>query len=230
MTGFQQQVNITPAPAVEGDFASDNPAASVDAGPGQFVAGTTGAIVGRFGWADSNGLVTNAGTGAPTGFIHRDLQAINYNILSQATMTIPQGYPVTLMSAGDFWMRCSGPATLGQKIFASLADGTALADTAGATVGAASFTGSIATTTLTVTAVGSGTLVPGMEISGANVAPGTVITGQLTGSAGSTGTYSVNISQTAASATITGQAYVETKWYVAASCAAGELVKITSWK
>lgn len=228
MSGFQTQVNQYPAPAVEGDFASDNPAASVDAGPGQFVAGANGAIVARFAWADANGLVSNAGTGAPTGFIHRDLQALNFNLLSDATMVIPEGYPVTLMSAGDFWARCTGPATVGQKIFASLADGSVIADAAGSTIGAASVTGAIAGDTLTVSAVGSGTLVKGMEISGANVAPGTVITAFGTGTGG-TGTYTVNISQTAASGTITGQAYVETKWFVAAACNAGELVKMTTW-
>jgi hypothetical protein len=228
MSGFQTTVNQYPAPAVEGDFASDNPFASVDAGQGQFVAGSNGVVVGRFAWADSDGIVSNAGTGVPTGFVHRDLQALNFNLLSQATMTIPEGYAVTLMSAGDFWARCSGPATVGQKIYASLADGTLLADAAGTSIGAASVTGSIAGTTLTVSAVGSGALVVGMEISGANVAPGTVITALGTGTGG-TGTYTVNNSQTAASGTITGQAYVETKWAVSEGCAAGELVKITSW-
>lgn len=229
MSGFQKQVNVTPAPAVEGDFASDNTYASVDAGPGALVAGAAGVTVGRFAWQDSNGIVLNTGTGVPTGFVHRDLQALNFNLLSQSTMVIPEGYPLTLMSAGDFWARCGSAATVGQKIFASLADGTILADTAGASVGAASVTGSIAATTLTVSAVGSGTLVPGMEIAGANVEAGTYITAQLTGTPGGVGTYSVNQSQTAASGTITGQAYVETKWSVSASCAAGELVKMTSW-
>lgn len=227
MSGFQQQVNQYPAPAVEGDFASDNPAASVDAGPGQLVAGSNGVVVGRFAWA-VNGVVSNAGTGVPTGFVHRDLQALNYNLLSQSTMTVPEGYPVTLMSAGDFWARSTDPAAVGQKIFASLADGSVIADAAGSSIGAASVTGAIAGTTLTVSAVGSGTLVAGMEISGANVAPGTVITAFGTGTGG-TGTYTVNTSQTAASGTITGQAYVETKWSVAAACNAGELVKMTSW-
>lgn len=228
MSGFQSNVNQYPAPAVEGDFASDNPWASVDAGQGAFVAGSSGVVVGRFGWAANDGTVSNTGTGVPTGFVHRDLQALNFNLLSQATMTIPEGYAVTLMSAGDFWARCGSPATVGQKIFASLADGTLLANTGGTTIGAASVTGSIAATTLTVTAVASGTLAAGMEISGTGVAAGTVITAILTGTGG-VGTYSVNNSQTVASTTITGQAYVETKWAVSEGCAAGELVKITSW-
>lgn len=235
--GFQTVVNITPAPAVAGDFASSNPRASADAGPGAFVAGAVGCNVGRFAWADSSGLVTNAGSGVPTGFIHRDLQALNFNLLSDSTLQIPEGYPVTVMTAGDFWAVSANAASSGQKVFANPADGSILCDTAGATVGATSFTASIAASVggapsvMTVSAVGSGTLVVGQEISGANVEAGTVIIAQLTGTTGSTGTYSVSPNQVAASGTVTSGAYVETKWAVPAgfSCAAGELVKMTSW-
>lgn len=62
-------------------------------------------------------------------------------------------------------------------------------------------TGSIATTTLTVTAVASGTLVIGQTISGAGVTAGTIITALGTGTGG-TGTYTVSVSQTASSTTI----------------------------
>lgn len=131
---FQTQVNVTPAPAVAGDFASANPNASVPAGPGAFVAGTGGANVGVFGWADANGLVTNAGSGAPTGFIHRDMQALIVTWLAEASMNIPEGQPVTLMSAGDFWAQTLTTATVGQKVFASNTDGTVKTGDAGATV------------------------------------------------------------------------------------------------
>lgn len=67
-----------------------------------------------------------------------------------------------------------------------------------------STTGSIAGTTLTVSAVASGVLVAGQTISGTGVVNGTTIVAQLTGTAGSTGTYQVSISQTVASTTITG--------------------------
>lgn len=68
----------------------------------------------------------------------------------------------------------------------------------------ASFTGSIATTTLTVSAVASGSILPSMQISGTGVTAGTRIVRQITGTAGSTGTYEVSVSQTVASTTITG--------------------------
>lgn len=131
---FQTTVNITPAPAVAGDFASANPNASVLAGPGAFVAGTGGANVGLFGWADTNGLVTNAGSGVPTGFIHRDMQALIVTWLASASMNIPEGQPVTLMSAGDFWAQTLTVATVGQKVFASNTDGTVKTGAAGATI------------------------------------------------------------------------------------------------
>lgn len=68
---------------------------------------------------------------------------------------------------------------------------------------AASFTASISTTTLTVSAVASGTIKLGMEITGTGVAAGTRITNFGTGTGG-TGTYIVNNSQTVASTAITG--------------------------
>jgi hypothetical protein len=73
----------------------------------------------------------------------------------------------------------------------------------GITVNTAVFTGSIAMAVLTVTAVTSGTIVIGTTLSGSGVSGGTTITGQLTGTTGGVGTYSVSISQTVASTTIT---------------------------
>lgn len=68
----------------------------------------------------------------------------------------------------------------------------------------ASFTGSIATTTLTVSAISAGTLFPSMQISGTGVTAGTRIVVQLTGTAGGTGTYTVSASQTVTSTAMTG--------------------------
>lgn len=72
------------------------------------------------------------------------------------------------------------------------------------TAATASVTASIATTTMTVTAVGSGTLYPGMTLMGTGVRYGTQIISQLTGTTGGVGTYQVSFSQTVTSTTITG--------------------------
>ena len=68
----------------------------------------------------------------------------------------------------------------------------------------ASFTGSIATTTLTVSAVSAGTIYPSMQISGTGVTAGTRIVAQLTGTTGGAGTYTVSASQTVSSTAMTG--------------------------
>jgi len=57
-------------------------------------------------------------------------------------------------------------------------------------------TGTIATTTLTVTGVTSGTIRPGLVISGGTITSGTTIVSQLTGTTGGVGTYTVSVSQT----------------------------------
>jgi hypothetical protein len=66
----------------------------------------------------------------------------------------------------------------------------------------ASFTGSITGTTLTVSAITSGTIVAGGTLSGTGVTAGTTISTQLTGTGG-VGTYTVSVSQTVASTAMT---------------------------
>ena len=66
----------------------------------------------------------------------------------------------------------------------------------------ATFTGSIATTVLTITGTPTGVIQVGMLISGTGVTAGTTITALGTGTGG-TGTYTVSVSQTVASTTIT---------------------------
>jgi hypothetical protein len=68
---------------------------------------------------------------------------------------------------------------------------------------AASFTASISGTTMTVSAVASGTLAANQVVLGAGVSAGTFIVSQLTGSSGSTGTYKVTIGQTVGSESMT---------------------------
>ncbi len=71
------------------------------------------------------------------------------------------------------------------------------------TMGGASVTGVISGTTLTVTAVGSGTLYVGSVITGTAITPNTTIVSQTSGTTGGIGVYTVNFSQTFASGTIT---------------------------
>lgn len=133
MAGFQSVINQYPAPGVEGGFASTNPHATFLAGEAALVAGDAGVTVGRFAWA-VDGVASNAGTGAPSGFVNRDGQASITTWLAPASNLIQPGREITLMVAGDFWARTSTAATRGQKIFASLTTGQVQTAAAGATV------------------------------------------------------------------------------------------------
>lgn len=220
MTDFQTQVYVQPAPAVAGDFASTNPYFTVDAGPGALVTGAAGVTVGRFAWWDSatHSIVNNFGAGSVTGFVAREQQATITAFLGASSMVIPPGYPVTLMAGGDFWIKNDGSteAQVGQKCYASLTTGQGSFAATGSPTQAASVTGSIAASTfsvtgsinddmLTVSAVGSGTVVPGATISGTNIVTGTQIVAQLSGTTGGVGTYSLSVGeQTIASETVSG--------------------------
>ena len=134
---FQTSVNVQPAIGVAGDFASANPRATVLAGPGALVAGAGGVTVGCFAWA-ANGVVSSTGAGPVTGFVHREQQALITSYLQEASNAIPQGFPVTLHSAGDFLVKNTGGAvTAGMSAFANLADGTVQFAAAGAAVAGA---------------------------------------------------------------------------------------------
>ncbi|HWE98832.1 MAG TPA: hypothetical protein VG248_03460 [Caulobacteraceae bacterium] len=226
---FPSQVQTYQAPAVEGDFASANPRASVLAGAEALVAGPNGVTVGRFAWVDTTGQLASNNSpygGAPDGFVHREQQALITTFLASSGLLVPQGFMVTLHQEGDFWVKHTGTivATKGMKAYANLATGAIAFAATGAppssgsgsassiAAGAGSVTASIAIVApnngpdygvMTVTAVGSGSLPVGAVLSGTGVQTGTAITAQLTGSAGGIGTYQVSIPQTTASTTVT---------------------------
>ena len=212
--GFQKQVNLTPAPAVAGDFASSNPRATVLAGPGGLVAGALGVTVGKFAWVDDDGSTVQSfgtATKAPQGFVHREQQALIQQYLAEAGMNIPQGFPVVLHNAGDFWAKLAGDnaATIGAAIYADYSNGDvcAVAAPAGASVTAsigATFTASADTdaTRLVVTSV-TGLISIGDKVSGTGITAGTTITGQVSGTTGGAGTYQLSAANTASTATVT---------------------------
>lgn len=134
--GFQRTVNLQQAAAVAGDFASANPRSSVVSHEGTLVAGASGVTVALFAWATAAGLVSNAGTGAPTGFVHRRQgSALITTYLGEVSNLIPAGFEVTLMNSGDYWATITVTgATIGNKVFASLTTGAIQPGAAGATI------------------------------------------------------------------------------------------------
>lgn len=230
MSNFQAQVNGVQAPGIAGEFCSTNPRYSVLAGPGGLVAGSApgfaGAVVARFAWLSFNVIdgdnapaqVNNFGSGQPAGFIHREQQGLITAYLGESSLVVPTGFPITVMDAGEFWMKNDGATTAvpGMKAYANFADGKVTFAAAGApagatassyTISAATFsvTGSVAGDQLTVTAVGSGSVYNGAIISGTGIATGTQIVGQVSGTPNGVGVYVLSISdQTAASTTVSG--------------------------
>lgn len=210
--GFQKQVNLTPAPAVAGDFASSNPRATVLAGPGGLVAGALGVTVGKFAWVDDDGVTVQSfgtATKAPQGFVHREQQALIQQYLAESGMNIPQGFPVVLHNEGDFWAVLAGDnaAVIGSAIYADYSNGDvcAVAAPAGASVTAsmgATFTATGTGTSLVVTAV-TGLISIGDKIAGTGITAGTTIVAQVSGTPGGAGTYTTSAATTIAAATAT---------------------------
>lgn len=226
--GFQTQIYNQPAQATPGDRASQNPIATFDAGPGGLVADVSGVIVGNFCWVtpptDPNGqnsFATQArGAGPVAGFLYNMTQGLNTVFLSDAGLGIPQGLPVGLATQGDFWCINNGTteAVVGQKAYAAFGTGavsfaatgspTTASTATGSSIAASTFsvTASIQNDIMTVSAVGSGTIVNGATISGTNVFTGTQIASQLSGTTGGAGVYLLSIDQrrSIASETISG--------------------------
>ena len=231
---FPRQVNTKGAPAVVGDWCDGSPRSLVNNGQGAFAAGPNGLTVGLFAWADStNTVLNNYGTGAPTGFIHRNQQGLQTAYLSFYGMTMVPGTPAEAANAAGVYAYNSGTttSTIGMTAYANYQTGAVTFGTSAPTSGsctagtvvknisastgaaipatAPSMTASISGTTLTVTAVAAGTVVGvGQVLSGGSSTVGyvdtnTTITGFVSGTNGGVGVYTVSISQVVASTTIT---------------------------
>lgn len=228
--GFQTTVNQYPAPAVEGDFASANPRASVLAGDSALVTGSAGVTVGQFAWA-LNGVATNTyQVGGQIGFVHREMQALITTWLGASSLVVPAGLPITLMEAGDYWDKFPAGAAIGQKVYAKYATGAAYAAATGTPP---TVTGTVSTATsnvLTVTTAPSEPIAIGMPVSGTGIAAGTYISAFGTGTGGA-GTYTLSAATTATASGVTATftTAVETSFVARSTAASGELAKISTW-
>lgn len=216
MTGFQRVINRELAPAVAGDFASNNPRSSVvppvDSG---YVVGDSSVRVGYFGWGANDGKVYSSlaaatTAGGPTlGFVARPLNEPSSLItafLAESIMTLQVGMPVTLQSAGDYFIDLAA-VDPGDAIFAlattgapSLVDDSTTEPTgyAGASqslvnaVTAATTTIAVTTGIMTIATVSSGVVEAGQRVTGTGVPAQTYIERQISGTAGGAGDYQTN--------------------------------------
>jgi hypothetical protein len=121
--------------------------------------------------------------------------------LASAPVPTPQ---VLQLVYGSFYSTANQPDGSNTTAYPIVYDTTAYSKNVTLETRTAVFTASIALTVMTVTAISSGPIYPGMVITGTGVTAGTYIVSQTTGTDGSTGTYVVSASQTVASTTITG--------------------------
>lgn len=120
---FQGQVNILPDIGVPGQHMSTNPLVSAQKG---YCAADT-VTIGGFVWAETvdenDAFVKSTGKGAPLGFAVREItNPLGYN--QPASNTVPKGFPVSVAVKGDFAVITRTSATVGQSVFAVLADGS----------------------------------------------------------------------------------------------------------
>lgn len=135
---FQSEVNILRGVGQAGQPASAAPIVAAAGGPGAFTVDSTGVKIASFVFRTAVGskVVTNvapAATDLPVGFI-QNLGQATITTGSSNSMTIIGGFEISPKVQGDFWALSSTDATEGQKVFASVLDGSIATGAAGATV------------------------------------------------------------------------------------------------
>lgn len=126
---FQKVVNTTPALGIAGQRASLNPAIFLVGNP---PAGDGGVSAGAFVWVD-DGTVIDTGTTTPAGIVLATMDHPNFDLQNGATVTYPEGTPVTVMVKGDIFTTATTAATVGQGVYVSTTTGAITTATAGST-------------------------------------------------------------------------------------------------
>lgn len=136
--GFQTSVNQYQAPAVAGDLLNDNPVVYHD---GTGIAGANGVVAGKFVWltlTDGQYVGSSIGKGdgtKPNGIVQRVQRAYNYDVASEATMTIGKGQAFSTVVDGEIAVVCTTAATVGQSIYVNEETGAITSNVAGQTAG-----------------------------------------------------------------------------------------------
>lgn len=143
-----------------GTRATDNPVIYV---AGQTVAGEDGVTAGLFAWGTPSSetndiykpvLFSNTGTGKPAGIVSAETIQTYLDIDEEASMHIPANTNALIISHGDIFVKTETAATVGQKVFAVLADGTIKTGDAGAVID-----GAVETNAKVVTAGAAGDVI-----------------------------------------------------------------------
>lgn len=147
---FQTTVQKYPAIGVPGDKATLNPFVYTDR---NYIAGDDAVTVGNFVWDDPENpvepdpgyhgsgvwaaLSSSATEVVPLGIVQRNLSYVNYNLIDGGTLVVPKGGNLNTVKNGDMYVVASTASTKGQKVFATLADGSIQTGAAGASIAGA---------------------------------------------------------------------------------------------
>ena len=134
MANFQNKVNLVPAVGLPGAYAAVNPIVSTAKG---YIA-KVNVPVGGFCWEDATdaGQVNPSGSGAPLGFVVREVACV-LDTDADAINYVPAGGNVSVQKKGDFFVQAAVAVTKGQKVFADTTTGAVKAGEAGGTVSGA---------------------------------------------------------------------------------------------
>ena len=134
---LQNKVGLTVAPGVAGDKATPDQSVYTPLNPLASVAPPVGGFVFPVvedGVQDNTRATNVAGDATEVlGFVERVINYVNYNIMEDGTLIVPEGSALTVAVRGDYWAVSSTAATVGQAVLASTADGSVSTGTADAT-------------------------------------------------------------------------------------------------
>jgi hypothetical protein len=224
---FQTSVSSQPSPGVEGGFYGANPYYTLThPDEGMWVAGASGPFIGSFAWCNTaNGQATSNNPGVSTvrlGYVHRDQAVVIAALLLSNSNQVISGQGLDLLDDGSVWSRFAGGAAIGNKVYASYADGSVYA---AATATPATVTRSVTTTNAsTAITYTGGAIFAGQPISGTGI-PANAYVVSVNAVAG---TAVISVAATA-SGTVTGTftTNLETSFTVRSTAAAGELAKMS---
>lgn len=215
--GFQSFVNTYMPLGQKGARASMNPRAFVLGGEGDYRADATNPpIVGNFAWLVPGGYGYKVKTAnAIIGFVANELESAITTWLSQDVLALNSGQRIPAYTHGDFWAEIAGAVAVGDIIYADATNGAPTTSAGASAVNPdtgfraasavavdASSSGNVsiagATGIMTVAATVTGVIQVaaygqyGDNVSGTGVPDNVFVLSQLTGTAGSNGTYQTN--------------------------------------
>lgn len=122
MADFPNQVNLYAGKGIPGGDASINPVLSA---PFNYLA-KANVNIGSFVWDNGDGTVsgtTSTNTAIPVGFAHLDRRYTLPTITAGASLSVPEGATVEVVTGGDFYAVAAGAVKAGHPVWVDTTSG-----------------------------------------------------------------------------------------------------------